>query len=328
MMSKEAQAALGELQRVYREYFEEQKKLQQMAAEAERDYHLNGVELARVNIETQYQLGQLTNAQRLDALKELKEAEYQIKLAAAEHEAELYAEDEVVYKEHLNRIAAMKQQHSVDLATIDGQIQVEQFRVWRQIGDAISGAFSTAIKGVIMGTQTLTQAMRNMAQSVLLALLDMGVKWIAQQIVNAAIGKAIDKTTKASQINNAAALAAANSFAATAAIPVVGPLLAPEAAAAAFAATESWQGALLAAAQGFDVPAGMNPLTQLHAKEMVLPAELAEGVRDMVSAGGGGGQAVFAPQVAPIGRNFFLVHRDELQRALKVMAREQPGLKR
>jgi hypothetical protein len=206
-----------------------------------------------------------------------------------EQEAELYVDDQVAYREHLNKIEGLKQQHAVDMAQIDGQIRVESFRVWHQIGDAISGAFSTAIKGVILGTQSLTQAMRNMAQNVLLALLDMGVRWVAQQIINAAIGKAIDKQAKASEINNAAALAAANAFASIAAIPIVGPFLAPEAAAVAASPTEAWQGALVAAAGGFDVPAGLNPMTQLHPKEMVLPAELAEGVRDTIAGGGGGG---------------------------------------
>jgi hypothetical protein len=44
----------------------------------------------------------------------------------------------------------------------------------------------------------------------------------------------------------------------------------------------------VAAAKGFDIPAGVNPVTQLHQREMVLPAELADAVRDMTGGGGGG----------------------------------------
>lgn len=43
------------------------------------------------------------------------------------------------------------------------------------------------------------------------------------------------------------------------------------------------------AAGGFDIPAGTNPLTQLHAQEMVLPADLANNVRNMTSPAGGSG---------------------------------------
>ena len=43
------------------------------------------------------------------------------------------------------------------------------------------------------------------------------------------------------------------------------------------------------ASMGFDVPAGLNPLTQLHEQEMVLPKEQADVIRSMAGGGGGGG---------------------------------------
>ena len=46
----------------------------------------------------------------------------------------------------------------------------------------------------------------------------------------------------------------------------------------------------LSAAGGFDVPSGLNPVTQLHAREMVLPADLSDQVRALAGAGDGGGQ--------------------------------------
>jgi hypothetical protein len=49
-------------------------------------------------------------------------------------------------------------------------------------------------------------------------------------------------------------------------------------------------GPLLASASGgFDIPAGVNPLTQLHEKEMVLPAHIAEPLRQNLAGGGGMG---------------------------------------
>lgn len=45
------------------------------------------------------------------------------------------------------------------------------------------------------------------------------------------------------------------------------------------------------AAQGYDIPAGKNPVTQLHEKEMVLPAQYADVIRGLANTGGtaGGG---------------------------------------
>lgn len=49
------------------------------------------------------------------------------------------------------------------------------------------------------------------------------------------------------------------------------------------------------AAGGFDIPSGINPLTQLHEREMVLPAEYADAIRGMTR--GGASSAAVAPNV-------------------------------
>lgn len=58
---------------------------------------------------------------------------------------------------------------------------------------------------------------------------------------------------------------------------------------AAMSAAAKGFGSLASAAGGFDIPAGVNPLTQLHAQEMVLPARLANPMRDMLAGFGSGG---------------------------------------
>ncbi len=54
-------------------------------------------------------------------------------------------------------------------------------------------------------------------------------------------------------------------------------------------------GITFTAATGFDVPRGVNPLTQLHEEEMVLPAQYADVIRKM--AVGGGASANSSPNV-------------------------------
>jgi hypothetical protein len=49
--------------------------------------------------------------------------------------------------------------------------------------------------------------------------------------------------------------------------------------------------AMLGAERGFDIPSGLNPMVQLHQREMVLPANLADKVRNMTDGGGGASQA-------------------------------------
>ncbi len=47
-----------------------------------------------------------------------------------------------------------------------------------------------------------------------------------------------------------------------------------------------------AAEGGYDIPAGVNPVTQLHEKEMVLPKAQAEVIRGLASRGGAGAGGV------------------------------------
>ncbi len=86
-----------------------------------------------------------------------------------------------------------------------------------------------------------------------------------------------------------AAKAAAAAWSAMAGIPVIGPALGVAAAIATFAGVLALAHNFHSAMNGFDIPANMNPVTQLHAQEMVLPKEYADVIRGMAGGGGGGG---------------------------------------
>jgi hypothetical protein len=109
----------------------------------------------------------------------------------------------------------------------------------------------------------------------------MVVQWLTAH----GVMKAISKLFGIGEIAASAGKAGAAAWASTAAIPIIGPALAPAAAATAAAGAASF-GSFLMAEQGFDVPAGVNPMTQLHQKEMVLPAQYADVIRGMAGQGG------------------------------------------
>lgn len=108
---------------------------------------------------------------------------------------------------------------------------------------------------------------------------------LASDTTTAAASKAISATSGFSEIMTAAAVAAANAFAATAAIPIVGPALAPAAAAAAYAETSAWTAALALDVGAWNIPAVMPAI--LHPGEAVVPATFAEGMRQNGGFGGG-----------------------------------------
>lgn len=85
---------------------------------------------------------------------------------------------------------------------------------------------------------------------------------------------------------------AVSSYKALAGISYIGPALGVAAAASAVAFGMSQVSAISSqqftpsAEGGFDIPAGVNPVTQLHEKEMVLPKAQAEVIRDLAKGGG------------------------------------------
>jgi hypothetical protein len=112
---------------------------------------------------------------------------------------------------------------------------------------------------------------------------------------------------------NSAYEAAAGAYKAVVGIPYVGPFLAPAAAGVAFAATAAFGGSVSSARGGYDIPAGVNPMTQLHEREMVLPQKQADAVREMAN---GGTQSI----VIKTGGGDF-IHKNDLARLLKSMNR-------
>jgi lambda family phage tail tape measure protein len=67
--------------------------------------------------------------------------------------------------------------------------------------------------------------------------------------------------------------------------------------AAGAAAGGALPGPSMSAAGGFDIPAGINPVTQLHAREMVLPEKYADVIRDLAAGQSGAGGMQVSVQV-------------------------------
>lgn len=94
------------------------------------------------------------------------------------------------------------------------------------------------------------------------------------------------------QIMNAAYTAAANTYESVSSIPVVGWILAPAAAAATFAGVEAFDNVASAAGGWDNVPA--DQLAQIHKNEMILPAHIADFVREGAMGQSGGGDSAGA----------------------------------
>jgi hypothetical protein len=114
-----------------------------------------------------------------------------------------------------------------------------------------TGRFGDAFESMVFDAESLGDSVRGlaegMARSIVNALGQMAAQWVAYQAVQMLVGKTTQASAASTLTFNALAsqqMAAINAFASTAAIPIVGPLMAPAASAAAIAATSPMVGAV------------------------------------------------------------------------------------
>lgn len=240
-----------------------------------------------------------------------------------------------------------EQQRRKDAPSLVEMLQDGGKNVWeeaqQQMGQAFSAMlsrtqnFRTAMNNFFksmgqtfiqeMVTKPLAGMMQRMVQESAIYKMIFGTK---EALETAAAAKtAATKATETTAVVSSNAVQAASGAAASqASIPYVGPILAVAAMAAMMAAVMGLMGGgggggststttrIPSAAGGWDIPAGINPLTQLHENEMVLPAEHAQTIRDMAGQGGGGDTIV----INTTGGDF--IHKKDLAKLLKQLNRD------
>ena len=152
----------------------------------------------------------------------------------------------------------------------------------------MQSGLQSVIAGTLNGTMRLRDIFKNLFSVVAGAVVEMLAKTAAQWAMNFVLEKTLGKASAISQIMANAGVAGAAATASAAAIPVYGWAIAPEAGIAASAAAMSYL-PMASARGGYDIPSGVNPITQLHEREMVLPQKQADAVRNMAEGGRSGG---------------------------------------
>ena len=220
--------------------------------------------------------------------------------------------------------------------------------VWEEAQKQMGQAFSA----MLSKTQNFRTAMNNffksMGQTFIQEMVRKPIAGMLQRMVQesaiykmifgtketletAAASKTVaTKTTETTAVVGKNAVQAASGAASSqAGIPYVGPILAVAAMAAMMAAVMGLMGGgggssttttttrIPSAAGGWDIPAGINPLTQLHENEMVLPAEHAQTIREMAGQSGGDNSTII---INTTGGDF--VHKKDIAKLLKQMNRD------
>lgn len=240
-----------------------------------------------------------------------------------------------------------KNQRRKDAPNVMEMLQDGGKNVWQEAQQQMGQAFSA----MLSRTQNFRQAMngffKSMGQTFIREMVTKPLAGMMQRMVQesaiykmifgtkesletaAAAKTAATKATETTAVVGSNAVQAASGAAASqASIPYVGPILAVAAMAAMMAAVMGLMGGggssttttttrIPSAAGGWDIPAGINPLTQLHENEMVLPAEHAQTIREMAGQSGGDNSTII---INTTGGDF--VHKKDIAKLLKQMNRD------
>lgn len=214
--------------------------------------------------------------------------------------AKLNAELEAVHQEH------MKNKNNIDMEALR-----ESNAVWEQISTSAASLWDKGLTAMMNGTLTWKNAMNaiwaEMGKVFLNFAAQKAKNWLMTEVLQTAYSRvqilartALERmgllqstsataSSAMTKVGANAAVAGSGAASAVASIPYVGPVLAIAAMAAMLASVGALKGGIKSARGGYDIPAGLNPMTQLHEQEMVLPKEQAEAIRNMAGGGGGAG---------------------------------------
>jgi hypothetical protein len=268
--------------------------------------------------------GAITNAQflamqqafedrRTDIAQTAQAARIQAMLGDPNH-------DPVALQKLLDQMEQIQRNHALKVQQINGQMAADSRKTWEDMFKPMTDAVEKSVTGIITGTTTLKKALSNIFQSIVSEFVSSTVKkmvssWAAgeaqktlasqigaaQQTAAQVAGSATAMSTKATEatavIGSNAGEAASGAASAVASIPIIGPALAAASFSSVMAMVMGALGSVKSAEGGFDIPAGVNPLTQLHQREMVLPAEHADTIRGLAGGGSAGGVHLYVNAV-------------------------------
>ncbi|MGB8422177.1 hypothetical protein [Paraburkholderia sp.] len=330
--SAQYKTALAEMLKAGKEYSDAQVQLVADGIQRQEQQQLAGVARAENADKAKFKAGQESSAQETANLIAEENERYAIETDALAREMALYQQDSKEYQKLLDEKLKATEAHTTQLEKINQQGAQQTQTQWNNAFKTIDSTMNSSVLAMIKGTQTLQQSMIKVADQILNSMikviLEMAERWIAGEaqkiaasqgasaVLNAlglqdAITSRVTQTaTATTDIASQAAIAGAGAYAATAAIPYVGPALAPAAGMEAFASVMAYESMASAAGGFYNVPENM--LANIHKDEMVLPSWAAQGVRSIIqtgqgggsgAAGGGGGGGMsltYAPQIGGV----------------------------
>jgi hypothetical protein len=296
-------------------------------------------------------LGRISNEQYLEQMEAFENRRYEIAKAALQARMELVLADPNSSPSERARINAEMEALDADHARKLNQVNIERtqesMKLWNDLSASMSGLWDKGLEAMMNGTLKWSNAYKAVLVEVGRVFANFAMQkaktWLTSEVLQTAYTKvqilmrsALERmgllqstaaTAQAATVKVGANAAVAGSGAASAmaSIPYIGPILAIAAMAAMLASVGGLKGSIKSARGGYDIPAGVNPMVQLHEQEMVLPKAQANAVRDMATNGVGGRGDTFNLNISAVDgesvRKMFLDNSHHIGAAVKSYAR-------
>lgn len=289
--------------------------LQSIEIERARNAALSLLDIEREKSKAALDLGKITNKEYLAREREFEQQKFDILRQSIEARMALVASDpnaSPAEKARLNaEMEALQQQHNKAVVAIDMDLARESNKIWEDLSNSMSSLWDKGLQSMMNGTLTWSNAYKAVIAELGKVFLNFAAQklktWITNEVLQTAFHKvqvlartAMEKMglmqstaataqSATAKVGANAAVAGSGAASAMASIPYVGPILAIAAMAAMLASVGALSGGIKSARGGYDIPAGLNPMAQLHEQEMVLPKEQAEVIRNMANGGSSGG---------------------------------------
>ena len=298
-------------------------ELTMLAVESDKTAEMHRIEMLSEAANQELELGRMTEADHLARQQVFNQARLEAELAFLEAKRQialLEPDKNVVLLEQLEmQKQEIRNRYALQETKLANQQALQAVQRQKSMQSTLEGSLSTFFSSWWSKEKTFAQARDELyaswAKSVIGMIADMAAKWVATKIMEMIFGK----TAAASNVAGHAAEAGAGGVASMAAAPFPFNLSAPAFGLAMSASAMAFGGLLASASGGFDIPSGMNPLTQLHEQEMVLPAHIANPLRENLADGGGMGGG--APIIINTSGGDF-IHKKDLAKMLSKMNRD------
>jgi len=294
------------------EALEKKKVINELDIQSRIESAQRNLEFFKAILESELDAGRITNVEKVQLEKQLQDQLYQIKRDGALERLDLEADrakltgknDGLVSAN--NNIAELDNQKAINDVSAPGlmtEAQMKDFdKKFGGLTSRMSNLWDQGMQAMLNGTLTWKNATNAIFSEVAMEFVQKMVTKPIQDYMSglakrlavkmgfikaetaatstgffARLGLKLMEVLKSIMMSAWEAMAAA--WAALSAIPIVGPALGVAAGIAAFAGVSAIVGKVSSARGGFDIPAGVNPMTQLHEEEMVLPKQHANTIR-------------------------------------------------